>query len=211
MRLVLVTDSHGRGLAVELVAQRPDFIIVTVRVGRKLSAIRGLYRRRLRALQRFQPDIVVMHLGHNDLVAHTSYNPRPLFITAVMHQIMEFVSEIRVTLPRTRIIVSSVLPRVESCEFNAEKTVKYNRIARRFGEMVRSAGNKPGANFVGTINRGFWGRIARCEVLPNNHLTDGLHLSESGKALLIRGWIAMMTSSGAIAQVPNTALETSLE
>jgi lysophospholipase L1-like esterase len=187
MRLVLVTDSHGRGLAVELVAQR---------IGRKLSAIRGLYRRRLRVLQRFQPDVVVMHLGHNDLVAHTSYNPRPLFITAVMHQIMEFVTEITVTLPHTRIIVSSVLPRVNSSEFDAEKTVKYNRIARRFGEMVRSAGNKPDANFIGTINRGFWGRIARCEVLPNNHLSDGLHLSENGKALLIRGWVALLASSG---------------
>jgi hypothetical protein len=139
-----------------------------------------------------------MHLGHNDLVAHTTHNPRPLFITAVMHQVMEFVAEIRVTLPHSRILVSSILPRVVGGSFDVEKTAKYNRLARRFGEMVRSAGNKPGAGFNGIVNRGFWGRIAHCEVLPNNHVEDGLHLSEAGKTLLIQGWIIVMIAASLI-------------
>ena len=149
-------------------------------------------------LQRFRPEVVVLHLGHNDLVAHTSYNPKPLFITAVVHQVMEFVVEIKSTLPQSRILVSSILPRVVSSDFSDEKTVKYNRLARRFGEMIRSAGNKPGSSFIGTVNRGFWGRIARCEVLPDNHLLDGLHLNDTGKALLVRGWVTILVTAAVL-------------
>jgi lysophospholipase L1-like esterase len=190
MRVLLITDSHGRGLASKMERIDTSLSVLNIRLGQRLSAIRGLYRRKLRSVQDYSPQAVIIHLGHNDLVPHAKHNPSPLFITSVIHQIREFVEEIASNLPDTIIFVSSILPRVVGEHFGIAKVGSYNRLARRFGEMVRSFGNKPGSNFYGIVNRSLWGRIARSEVLPgNHHHSDGLHLNAEGKNLLVRGWI----------------------
>ena len=67
-----------------------DLNVRTIRVGQKLPSIRGLFRRKLAAVIDYNPAVVFMHLGHNDLVQHAFHNKQPLFSTAVLHQIKEF-------------------------------------------------------------------------------------------------------------------------
>ena len=190
MKILLVTDSHGRGLSSKMERMDRRLSVLNIRLGQRLSAIRGVYRRKLTSVQDYDPDVVILHMGHNDLVPHAKYNPNPLFMTSVIHQIREFVEEIISKLPRTTILVSSILPRVLGDHFGSVKVGCYNRLARRFGEMIRSFGNKKESKFHGVVNRGMWGRIARSEVLPGNHYhSDGLHLNAEGKKLLVQGWI----------------------
>jgi hypothetical protein len=195
MRVLLVTDSHGRGLASKIERMDESLSVLNIRLGRKLPAVRGVYRRKMRSVQEFSPEAVFIHLGHNDLVPHAWHNPSPLFITAVVHQIREFVAEVASDLPDTLLFVSSILPRVVGDNFGVDKVGSYNRLARRFGEMVRSFGNQPGSNFIGIVNRSLWGRIARSETLAGNHHTYGLHLNAEGKKLLVKGWIKALDAA----------------
>ena len=190
MRVLLITDSHGRGLSSKMERCDTRLSVLNIRVGAKLSSIRGVYRRKLGSIRDFLPEIVIFHFGHNDLVPHARHNPNPLFITAVVHQIQEFVTEVSNHLPEARIFVSSILPRMPATRFNIDKSASYNRLARRFGEIIRGLGNKTGSLFAGIVNRSLWGRIARSEPLAGNfHHSDGLHLNSAGKGLLVRGWL----------------------
>ena len=167
---------------------------MTLRKGRKIPAIRGLYREKLRSVRRFAPEVVYIHEGHNDLVPHTLHNTRPLFSTSVLHQIRELVQEVSETLPDVYIIVSSILPRVDESTSGISRVEAYNRMAKRFGEMIRSASRGPGAFFLCTVNRTMWGRIARCEPLDGYHKDDGLHLNPSGRRRLVIGWIKLLNA-----------------
>jgi lysophospholipase L1-like esterase len=168
--------------------------VMTVRKGRKIPSIRGLYRDKLRSIRRFRPDVVYIHVGHNDLVPHTLLNPRPLFITSILHQVRELVQEVSVTLPGVYIVVSSILPRVSGDGFSSAAVGRYNRLAKRFGEMVRSASRGPGAFFLSTVNRTMWGRIARYEPLTGYHKDDGLHLNAAGRRRLAFGWLKLLNA-----------------
>jgi lysophospholipase L1-like esterase len=168
--------------------------VMTVRKGRKIPAIRGLYRSKLRSIRRFGPEVVYIHVGHNDLVPHTLLNPRPLFITSILHQVRELVQEVSETLPGVYIVVSSILPRVSGDEFAPDAVGRYNRLAKRFGEMVRSASRGTGAFFLSMVNRTMWGRIARYEPLSGFHKDDGLHLNREGRMRLVRGWLKLLNA-----------------
>jgi hypothetical protein len=133
-------------------------------------------------------------LGDNNLVPHTLLNPRPLFITSILHQVRELVQEVAATLPGVYIVVSSILPRVSGGEFSSEAVGRYNRLAKRFGEMVRSASRGTGAFFLSIINRTMWGRIARYEPLTGFHKRDGLHLNREGHRRLVRGWLKLLNA-----------------
>ena len=191
--MLLITDSHGRGLSTKMERLDTRLSVLNIRVGAKLSSIRGVYRRKLGSIRDYQPEVVILHFGHNDLVPHARHNPNPLFLTAVIHQIQEFVTEVSSNLPDVRIIVSSILPRMPADGFGITKAASYNRLARRFGEIIRGLGNKANSLFAGIVNRGLWGRIARSEPLAGSfHHSDGLHLNSAGKNLLVRGWLIVL-------------------
>jgi lysophospholipase L1-like esterase len=194
MRLLILSDSHGRGMCHAMESLDIGIQVMTVRKGRKIPSIRGLYRDKLRSIRRFRPDVVFIHVGHNDLVPHLQFNPRPLFITSIMHQVRELVQEVSVTLPGVYIVVSSILPRVIGDGLTASAVGRYNRLAKRFGEMVRSASRGPGAFFLCTVNRSMWGRIARYEPLTGYHKDDGLHLNAPGLRRLALGWLSLVNA-----------------
>jgi lysophospholipase L1-like esterase len=195
MRVLLLSDSHGRGVGRVLEGMDPGLSVMTIWKGRKIPAIRGLYREKLRSIRRLAPVVVFIHVGHNDLVPHSLHNLRSLFSTVVLHQVQEMVQEVSETIPGAYIIVSSLLPRVIGDGFHSEDVAKYNRLAKRFGEMVRSASRVPGSTFfLCIVNRSLWGRIARCEPLPGNHKDDGLHLDAGGRRKLAIGWLKLLNA-----------------
>ena len=190
----MISDSHGRGLGRIMESLDHGLTVMTLRKGRKIPAIRALYREKLRSVRRFSPEVVYIHMGHNDLVPHTLHNTRPLFSTSVLHQLREMVQEVSETLPGVYIFVSSILPRVDGDNSGITGVAAYNRMAKRFGEMVRSASRGPGAFFLSIVNRTMWGRIARCEPLGGLHKDDGLHLNPSGRRRLATGWIQLLNA-----------------
>ena len=194
MNILIISDSHGRQMAEELEAKNDGWNVVTLRVGRKLHVVLRLYRGKLRGIRRFRPDAVIMHLGHNDLVLHPIHNLDPDFITAILDKVYRFANEVARDLPASRIFVSSLFPRVESVRYNETLVGRYNKMARRFGERLRSRSNQTISSFRAIINRSLWGRIARWEVRSGNHKDDGLHMNTVGRGVVADGWIvALMT------------------
>jgi hypothetical protein len=145
MRVLILSDSHGRKMGSYLRHLDRHIDVRILSLGQKLPSVRGYYRSELRRIQRRIPDVVLIHLGHNDLMLHNKHNPDPLFITVVFHQILEFVAEIEHDLPRCKILVSSLLPRVPGDILGIYGTGQYNRMAYRFYKMLRSLGNQDGA------------------------------------------------------------------
>jgi lysophospholipase L1-like esterase len=189
MNILLITDSHGKKMAEVLERRKPGWSVLTLRLGGKIGAIRRLYQSKLRGIRSYRPDVILMHLGHNDFVLHEVHNRDPRFITTVLDNIYAFAGRIVVDFPRSTIYISSMLPRVSADRFNDTKVDSYNQMARRFGERLRSRSNQAGSVFGAIINRGMWGRIARWETLPGNHKLDGLHLNGEGREIVGCGWI----------------------
>ena len=189
MKLLVVSDSHGRHIDEYIKREIPSMIVRTLMVPGKISEIRGQYREELMELVNFKPDIIVMHMGHNDLVAHRTHNTQPLFITAVFHLLMELKDEVHYNFPGASIFVSSILPRMpDDYAFDADRTWRYNRMARRFGQMVCSGGKRENSFYQSLPNRDLWGRITQLEAYSMRFDAGGLHLSPFGKIALVSGW-----------------------
>ena len=194
MRVLILSDSHGRKMGSYLRHLDRHIDVHILSLGQKLPSVRGYYRSELRRIQRRIPDVVLIHLGHNDLMIHNKHNPDPLFITVVFHQILEFVAEIEHDLPRCKILVSTLLPRVPGDILGIFGTGQYNRMAYRFYKMLRSQENQEGANLTFISNRARWGRINNSEPLRGYHLADGLHLNDAGHKVLATGWMRGMSA-----------------
>ena len=189
MNILLITDSHGKKMAEVLERKKPGWSVLTLRLGGKIGAICRLYQSKMRGIRSFRPDVILMHLGHNDLVMHEVHNRDPRFITTVLDNIFAFAGRIAGDFPQSAVHLSCMLPRVSADRFNDKKVDSYNRMARRFGERLRSRSNQAGSVFGAIINRGMWGRIARWETLSGNHKLDGLHLNSEGREIVASGWI----------------------
>jgi hypothetical protein len=197
MKLLLVADSHGYELEWLLTGLGSDIEVFTVVLGRGTSAVRGLYRERLEEIVNFDPDTVVMHVGHNDISRHSVHNNNPLFITAAFHLVMELGLEIKMNFPSAGLIVSSLLPRKAGNFYSASDALKYNKIAKRFGQMVtREAGidSVTSPEFVPSLNRSVWGRISKAEARENLLDFGGLHLNSKGKVVLVQEWLGVIAS-----------------
>ena len=161
--------------------------------GRSISVIRGEYRRRLDEIRRFSPEKVFIHVGHNNMVKHNIFNRDPEFITAVVHMIMELVTEVRVHFPSIRVYVSTLLPRKASRNMSPTQANQYNRLAKRYGQHMLS--NQGIHSYVAVLNRPFWLRISLAE--PNGALLspDGLHVTDVGREQLARLWLIALIAA----------------
>jgi hypothetical protein len=73
----------GRGLGEVLNNLSSSISTLTVLVPRNISLITLEYRSKLQDIFYFQPDVIIIHLGHNDLVRHPVHNLNPSVSTAV--------------------------------------------------------------------------------------------------------------------------------
>jgi hypothetical protein len=155
--------------------------------GRSIEIIRGDYRKQLTEIRRFNPDRVLIHAGHNNMVQHDVFNRSPLFITAVVHMLLELAVEVRASFPNIRIFISTLLPRKSSRRTSNLEASQYNRLCKRFGQHLLS--NETAYSFVTVLNRPFWLRISLAE--PNGALLspDGLHVTNTGREVLAELWL----------------------
>jgi hypothetical protein len=111
MHLLLLADSHGKEMRPVLSVQaglfEPPLTLEQFHIvrGRSIEIIRGDYRKQLADIIAFNPDRVLIHAGHNNMVRHDVFNRSPLFITAVVHMLLEFVVEVRASFPDAKIFV----------------------------------------------------------------------------------------------------------
>jgi hypothetical protein len=195
MKLLLVTDSHGKKMETELVRMRSSLEVYSVIVARRTSTIRGQYREELQHIIHFNPDLILMHMGHNDVVYHSEHNTSPLFITAAFHQQMELAYEITMNFPEAKLVISSMLPKTAGSGVTEKEARPYNRIAKRFGQMlVKESYSGEPPYFSTSMNKTIWASIS--QAVANTSLFDlgGLHLNQTGKRILAQGWLEAMDS-----------------
>ena len=189
MRILVISDSHGKGMVNILRSQGVEARFMSIIKGRPLLGIRKRYRASLQRIRRFSPDKIVM--GHNDMVRHHMYNPEPKFITCVVRMVIEFAVEILSSFPSSELYISSLLPRVAGSGLSAEGAKKYNRLAKRFGEHMLTQSKKLRC-FTPILIRGLWGRISLYEAMSGAFRRDGLHLNKIGRDILAESWVSTM-------------------
>jgi lysophospholipase L1-like esterase len=204
MRVLSITDSNGRGMPSVLAAKRDDLDIMLLMVGSVTKAVRAKYDSRLTSINRFRPDTVILHTGHNDLMLHPRHNTSPDHGKYFFPKIEVFRRVLRANHPNACIIYSSVFPRAISSILTVEKKRIYNRVAVRFGAMARAFANREG--YVCALNGGLWAKVKDWLEKPKCFLHDGLHLSDHGRGVVANGWIAALPTVLAIpaadAQIP---------
>ena len=183
---------RGMGGALELLDE--DVSTMTVLVGRKTSIVRSAYKARLVSAQWFSPEVVVLHSGHNDIVAHGYYNPTPTHILPYFDELQSFRQTIEGDHPASRVYLSSLLPRTTGSGFGLDRKIAYNKLAIRFREMLRSHAKDRSYNVL--YSNVLWKSIRKWEEKEDYFLADGLHLDGEGKTAIAKEWLSVLCAKG---------------
>jgi lysophospholipase L1-like esterase len=187
MRVLVISDSHGKKLKNILEELKPGWLFMTLPIGGKTSEIRQNYLNHQVSITHFRPDVIVLHAGHNDLMAHPVHNKSPTFIKQYFPHLLAFVALVRGHFPTSNFYLSGLFPRKSSRRMTSDEALKYNKLARRFNEMVRSASKSIG--FRRLLNCFLWGSVRQAIVDPQFLDEDGLHLNAVGRKALCVDWL----------------------
>ena len=184
MRVLYFAESHGRFLDDHLLSQDPSLVVLGMWIsGAKMHGIEWLIGRRLPEIIDFSPDVVFLHLGHNDLSYHVKHNPQPMKCPDAAVELHAIVIALKEFLPQACIIVSCPFPRVSSGDYTQEQALSYNRVAKRFCDRIGE--RKLNSCFC----KDLWFRIKTTEGNPVYFKEDGLHLLPIGKRAVVRTWL----------------------
>jgi lysophospholipase L1-like esterase len=190
MRLLLVTDSHGFGMASVIHGIDKEWVVMTVRVSSQIGEVRDRYLQRLAEVRQFGPQKILLHVGHNDLNYHPFHNLDPDHVKELFPHVLSFVTLLRINHPMSRVYFSSVFPRSTGPRMNEVQKISYNKLASRFGVLTQSTCKKEGIDF--TLNGVLWLSVRKARENPNYFLGDGLHLSAPGQEVVARDWMKKM-------------------
>ena len=194
MRLLLVADSHGHGMASVIHRLDSAWMVMTVRVSGQTQEVRDRYIERLPEVRQFNPEAVILHVGHNNLSYHSYYNPDPDHVKEFFPSILEFVALLQGNHPSAIVIYSSVFPRSTGPRLTDGERHSYNKVASRYGCLTQSTCRQNGINFV--LNGALWRSVRQAKENPTYFLEDGLHLRNSGQEIVARDWMQAFTTIG---------------
>ena len=194
MRVIIIGDSHTRVMAsyIERISNQCQFY--TVSVSSDTPSIIAAYHANLPAIVTFQPEICILHTGHNQISFHKFRNPKPIVSSTVAADTIAFANTIRQNHPNIRIILSSVFPRTYTEQSNLNKTsvLAYNKVAKRHGQRIATLAGRNHYEF--THNMPMWKKI--CIQLEDSSLflRDGLHLNPAGNRAIAINWLTAINS-----------------
>jgi lysophospholipase L1-like esterase len=164
---------------------------MSISVGRGTGTVKLAYLARLNSIRNYHPDVIFLHVGHKDLMAHPVYNKSPKHLKYLIPRLQSFCELLRENHPGARIVFSSVFPQTVGLGFNAEQKKKYNRLATRFGAMVRSVSQKE--NFEHMLNSVLWESVRQFRERAHYFGKDGLHLNARMKHAVAVEWMKTIT------------------
>jgi hypothetical protein len=138
MRLLIVSDSHGRGLEAIIQRDYKDWNVMTVWVGAQLEYVRSKYYDQMQEVYEFNPTYVILHVGHNDIMYHPHHNDSPQHIKYYFPEVIEFLQLLQGYHPLTKVFYSTIFPRCEGYDMTAVEKRNYNVLAGRFGVQAKS-------------------------------------------------------------------------
>ena len=189
MRLLIIGDSHCRELASTFAQLAPEIDIYIVSLGSRMNDIIFKYMQKLPDINLFNPDSVIVHLGHNDIVKHPSKNPIPTLTTVVAHRTIAFCVQIQNNHPNATIHISATFPRTftHHSTLTQYQVRSYNKKMKRQGQRLRTLASI--ANFHCLINNIMWRRISAAIEDHTLFSIDGLHLDTGGRTAVVTEWL----------------------
>jgi lysophospholipase L1-like esterase len=194
MRLLVIGDSHTREMDKFIKSCHPHIEIMLVTKARTTIQVITYFMvtKRTGAIS-FNPDWIVIHCGHNDVVHHHKFNQNPQFARTVAIQQVQFARNIQAIFPNATILCSSLYPRTSTptANLNIDETTAYNRMAKRYGLRLRALSAPH--NIKCSLNNVLWKKISKMEEAAELYSPDGLHLNKDGKKMVGSEWIQVFT------------------
>ena len=179
----------GRGLGVLLNNLSPSIHSLTVLVPSSITLITAEYRSKIPTIRNFRPNVIILHLGHNDLVYHPIHNLNPSISTAVASDTITLANEIHQNHPDASIFISAIFPRTstDSSLLSYTDVISYNRMAKRHGQRIRTFAKIADYHYL--INNYMWRKISGGIEESSYFLPDGLHLNPTGQLSVLLEWL----------------------
>lgn len=191
-KIVLCTDSHGRGLPDELSKLDKSIKLMNFIIpGAKVETLSRVTCEAQGDIRSFDPDVIFVHCGHNNVAAHHIKNKVPTGCRDMIRATAGLVQQLQGYVPSARIITSTMFPRKPKGYFTTTKTLQYNRIVLRMGRWMRGFPFYLERVFVRSLWRTIKPAIANDAMLSNY---DGLHLSRMGKIEVAKAWMLQINS-----------------
>jgi hypothetical protein len=166
-----------------------QFHAIAISRGRTIPSIISVFERDLSSSISFDPDVTIVHCGHNDLTYHPFLNKHPKLSKPTGVETIAFANRIQYALPYTKVFLSAVFPRTPASESNLNEvdTLKYNKVAKRHGLRIRTMANHHG--FYSMLNNCMWRVVSNAQEEESLFLIDSLHLNDDGKKAVVDGWV----------------------
>ena len=187
MRLLIVADSHGRGMGSQVKKENKNWDAIVVRVGRVAPEVYKAYEDLVPDIRKFRPEACVLHVGHNDLTYHSRFNPNPMDMMSFLKYVLGFIDRIQSDLPPCRIHYSSIFPRTVGYKMGKVAKETYNAMAVEYSREVTELFQRRRMPYI--INDSLWFSMPEGREHPVFFQTDGLHLSALGREFVIREWM----------------------
>jgi lysophospholipase L1-like esterase len=158
--------------------------------------VRIRYLLRVREAEIFNPETIILHIGHNDLWYHPFYNTHPQNVKDFSPFVQSFITLLREHHPSARIIYSSVYPRSAGPHLDESEKISYNKLAQRYGVLTQSTCKREGISLI--LNGTLWTSVRQGKENSEYFLADVLHLNTLGKKVVAVGWIEAMEAKEGI-------------
>ena len=194
MKLLLLGDSHCRELTDIFAELTSTITVYTVFVPLDITSITLQYRSKINTINAYRPDVILIHLGHNDLVYHPVHNLSPSNSSTVASSTIALANELHQNHPYATIYVSAIIPRTftHKSRLTKAQVTSYNKMAKRHGQRIRTYSETAG--FESLSNNSMWSKISASIKHSTYYLKDGLHLNHAGQIALVGEWIKVITT-----------------
>lgn len=116
----------------------------------------------------YRPDIILLHIGTNDIIK----NDNPVQAPARLSRLID---QITITLPDAMLIVAQIIPLVRTAKLNAE-VIAYNAVIPNIVQAKLALGKH--VRYVDMY-----------DAVPASLLPDGIHPNDTGYALMAKMWL----------------------
>lgn len=162
--------------------------------GGKIKRVRRKIEDEMSRISRFEPQICLVHLGHNNIAKHATKNPDPIWPKKSIDALWDLGLMLKQNFATSQVILSAPWPRIPSRHYDLEYVTRYNGIADHMLSYMRSKSRKSIASSnidIKVLSTPELWISARQKIGDDQYYDsyDGLHLNEVGKAMIARKWL----------------------
>jgi hypothetical protein len=198
MRVLVLSDSHGKDMMWSFDHYVPEWEVVELCVGRATGEVRSSYVDNIVDIFEYAPDIIYLHLGHNDVSFHPVHNLSPQQPLDCFKLCLEFLDLLKEKHPYSLLFYSSIFPRACGPSFDNTRKSAYNRMAADFQSLVSEVCEIEGRRSC--LNTCLWENMDTGAEKTEFFTSGGLHLNSQGKRAVVRDWIRAAVEDSRIAR-----------